>query len=798
MAPNSATVASLLRQTVYYHLDNLNYDNALFCAERLQAHDPRTSESSYLLALCHLRLGNARSAYETSKPEGYRGGHLGSAFVFAQSCLALERYKDGITALEKARALWTGRNTMGKHGPWGGAPYPDMATFSCLLGKLYRGLDDKKKAISCFEDALRGNPFMWDAFTILCDMGVSVRIPNIFKPSDGLARNFDEDTSLTPQDPNGAAFSTPLEPLPRRAGVPSVLPDIHDPFDQQHSSTFQDIPTSNILLNESRQTDFVAKIAAARSRITANQGVVSDTNGIDTPNASTTAAFAQTMRLGQGGEPPAAPGRRTRAAQPIDASLLEAPPRIGYRLGSKKRDKPTDQPSDFSESIMRGSGLALTGPERKRTASGHPVQPKPVNGEEPRRSARLNVFPRASASRTNPGNAAIGATVTRELKKARPPISRIMRPGSSGSSVGRVVSGNRKPMEENTMDIDEAPRAREASAVQNPQPKIAEPDTAKVDEALKLILDMLKKMASGYLHASRFQCQESLNAYSSLPRAHQDTPWVLAQMGRAQYEQTNYAEADKLFKRLRVIAPTRMEDMEVYSTILWHLNRETELSYLAHELIDAEWNSPQAWCTLGNAWSIARDHEQALKCFKRATQLDPGFAYAYTLQGHEHYLNEEYDKALTAYRHAMSADKRHYNAYYGVGKVYEKLGNYDKAFTHYHTASVIHPTHAVLITCIGTVLEKQKQIVPALQYFTKAAELAPKAAQTRYKKARALLAIGQLQSAQRELMVLNDIAPDDARVHFLLGKLSKTLRDKKMAVRYFTIALSLDPKVSPP
>ncbi|KAK2066588.1 hypothetical protein P8C59_000393 [Phyllachora maydis] len=694
MAPNSATVASLLRQTVYYHLDNLNYDNALFCAERLQAHDPRTSESSYLLALCHLRLGNARSAYETSKPEGYRGGHLGSAFVFAQSCLALERYKDGITALEKARALWTGRNTMGKHGPWGGAPYPDMATFSCLLGKLYRGLDDKKKAISCFEDALRGNPFMWDAFTILCDMGVSVRIPNIFKPSDGLARNFDEDTSLTPQDPNGAAFSTPLEPLPRRAGVPSVLPDIHDPFDQQHSSTFQDIPTSNILLNESRQTDFVAKIAAARSRITANQGVVSDTNGIDTPNASTTAAFAQTMRLGQGEE---------------------------------------------------------------------------ANG--------------------------VGTSSATQTSK-RPPISRIMRPGSSGSSVGRVVSGNRKPMEENTMDIDEAPRAREASAVQNPQPKIAEPDTAKVDEALKLILDMLKKMASGYLHASRFQCQESLNAYSSLPRAHQDTPWVLAQMGRAQYEQTNYAEADKLFKRLRVIAPTRMEDMEVYSTILWHLNRETELSYLAHELIDAEWNSPQAWCTLGNAWSIARDHEQALKCFKRATQLDPGFAYAYTLQGHEHYLNEEYDKALTAYRHAMSADKRHYNAYYGVGKVYEKLGNYDKAFTHYHTASVIHPTHAVLITCIGTVLEKQKQIVPALQYFTKAAELAPKAAQTRYKKARALLAIGQLQSAQRELMVLNDIAPDDARVHFLLGKLSKTLRDKKMAVRYFTIALSLDPKAS--
>jgi len=158
--------------------------------------------------------------------------------------------------------------------------------------------------------------------------------------------------------------------------------------------------------------------------------------------------------------------------------------------------------------------------------------------------------------------------------------------------------------------------------------------------------------------------------------------------------------------------------------------------------------------------------------------------------------NEEYDKALTSYRNGMSADMRHYNAWYGVGRVYEKLGTYDKAFIHFESAARINPTNAVLTTCIGTVLEKQKQPAQALKYYTKATELAPRSSLTRYKKARALMTIGDMEGAMQELMILKDIAPDAAMVHFQLGKLYKALKNKGAAVKHFTIALNLDPKVS--
>ncbi|KAF4992865.1 hypothetical protein FDECE_13595 [Fusarium decemcellulare] len=803
MAPTPTAISGLLRQVIHYHLDNASYENALFFAERLTAQDPRSSEPTYLYALCHLRLGDYRSAYDVSKPMGYRGVHLGCAWVFAQACLALERYKDGISALEKSRSLWTSKSSLGKHSATTRTALPDASAVLCLLGRLNRGYDDKKKAIGCFEEALKLNPFMWDAFTALCDMGVTVRVPNIFRISDALVQSFDVEPSPSVDSREGSISNVP--DVPTKKSQRNIANDVgSDPFNPSHSPTIHETTNGDSGV-EGERSDFMLKIHEGRLRYATTTNSTSGFDGMETP-VGPGPTDAISSRVAHPHDPPQAPPRRTRNGHVVDQGH-EAPPRMNYRIGSRRtRAQDKGQQEQAAEVVMADASNAapsgslrssIPAAERKRTVSGHPAQ-RSANSDESvttRRSARLNMF--RPSSKANSGAATIGASAGRELKKARPPISRIVRPGSSGSSVGRVVSGNRKPLEDAHADVDngELSRIKEVPP-QPPAPKTTELDTQRLEEALKWILDLTKKLANGYYSLSQFQCSESLQALMSLPLSHQNTPWVLAQMGRAHYEQASYAEAEKFFRKMRVQAPSRLEDMEVYSTILWHLKRETDLSFLAHELVDSAWLSPQAWCALGNAWSLAHDPEQALKCFKRATQLDPKFAYAFTLQGHEHAANEEYDKALTAYRQAISADRRHYNAYYGIGRVQERLGTYDKAYTHFHAAQSINPNNAVLICCIGTILEKQKQIMPALQAYSKAVELAPRAAQTRYKKARALLAVGQLEAAQKELMILKDLAPDEATVHFLLGKLYRSMGEKQLSVRHFTIALALDPKAS--
>lgn len=58
-----------------------------------------------------------------------------------------------------------------------------------------------------------------------------------------------------------------------------------------------------------------------------------------------------------------------------------------------------------------------------------------------------------------------------------------------------------------------------------------------------------------------------------------------------------------------------------------------------------------------------QEHEAALLYFQRSTQLDPSFAYAYTLSGHEYFACEDFEQARKLYHTALSVDRRHYNAW---------------------------------------------------------------------------------------------------------------------------------------
>lgn len=810
MAPVNVCVVPQLQQLIYYHIDNNFLENALFFAERLAAHDSRSSESAYLLALCHLRLGDNASAYEYSKSAGTKGTSLGCTFIFAQACLALERYKDGVMVLEKMKGLWHGKNSFGKHTSSSRHMLPDAAAVNCLLGKLYFGYDNKQKATHYFEEALKLNPFMWDAFTSLCDMGAEVRLSAIFRMNSEmdaiLKSSIQEQYDTSSQPKESTHHVLPDQDRSRNGTRPtSVVNDTPDPF--------------NIVPNRGFAGGLFGTLGGGVQKLSESNpsltnlpatGLGNGSDNMETPTGSNTIVditavhhrrdITATMPA-YSSEPPQAPVRKSRTIQGLGIDLHMEVPRMSRGVSSKRPPKIPEYMEDPNATHLRHTNLLPTVDQRKRTASGQVAVRQ--GSEDPgapiaRRSVRLfNKGPSATVKPVTSTLPNVGPPPGRELKKTRQPISKMMRPYSSTSTVGRQVSGNRKHVEDN-MDLDQKEsntRGWISTMTSLPVQKSNSQEAPRPEDALRYLLDLFKKMGNGYYALSKFRCSEAIQIYKALPKVHQETPWVLAQIGRAYYEQASYVEAEKHYKRLRQLAPTRFEDMEIFSTILWHLKRETDLAFLAHELIDSSWSSPQAWCALGNSWSLARDHEQALRCFKRATQLSPKFAYAFTLQGHEHVANEEYEKAQTCYRAGMAADHRHYNAWYGVGRVYDKLGNYDKAIAHFTAASQINPTNAVLICCIGTVLEKQKQPKQALIYYARATELAPKSTLTRFKMARTLMSIGDLDSALRELLVLKDLAPEEPMVHFLLGRLYKSLREKGLAVRHFTIALNLDPKV---
>ncbi len=103
--------------------------------------------------------------------------------------------------------------------------------------------------------------------------------------------------------------------------------------------------------------------------------------------------------------------------------------------------------------------------------------------------------------------------------------------------------------------------------------------------------------------------------------------------------------------------------MEHFATLLWHLGDAPGLSRLAQELIAINRDCPQAWIATGNCFSLQREYDEAMRCFKRAIAISPNHPYAYTLAGHEAVEMEEYERATSLYHAAIRANSRHYNAW---------------------------------------------------------------------------------------------------------------------------------------
>ncbi|KAK0546440.1 anaphase-promoting complex subunit cdc27 [Tilletia horrida] len=274
-------------------------------------------------------------------------------------------------------------------------------------------------------------------------------------------------------------------------------------------------------------------------------------------------------------------------------------------------------------------------------------------------------------------------------------------------------------------------------------------------------------------------------------------------LGRAAHDAGKYAEAERQFDMVRrgftqgaifrssTMVPTR--HMDIYSLVLFHLNREVKLSGLAQELALIDANAAETHIAAGNAFALQRDHGQAMRAFKRAALIAPGCAYAYTLAGYEAIELAQLERAVGFFRSAIRVDMRHWNAWAGLGQIFLKIGKTDWAEAHYREALTINPHHAVLKGLLGWVssfrfdqfslrlltpvfesraqtYESQGRWNEALNEYDATLAMSPKLAMTRLKRAELLTQMEHFEDAHEELLRVAALVPDESRVHILLAK----------------------------
>lgn len=722
-----------LEHSIHSSLSLGLHENARFLAERLVAAAP-SEQNKHLLATCYRHCNQGYRALQLLRGSSSES----SRYLAALCCLDLRQYTE-------AESLLIG------HGE---ALVPNGAAGWYLLGRISRLTSRRARAAECYVKALQQDPMLWVAFTELCMLG---------QPEQ--AAQFCDASQL-------AAVHERLAAQAQQQGTQGGQ---HQQQQWQDQHLQQPMDTSN-----------------------GHQGPGADWPGAGVvPMSASPAAPASAVE----GVTPAGPGAFAAGHTPHMLTFVTpsptgapaAPPAVQHKgqfpgfpeppAGSRTPTLGKQKAAVGSSGV--GSSVAGAGGGRGRKASRAAGRLFSADTSTPRRSARL-----AAAHGDTP--MPLGRQDPNQMQHSPAPPGPHRR-GSSGTSDGGYDAQENTPAWQSAQTPEQQQHQQlHSSSYLWQQFKPPAPPTLQQQQEDQLqALFLPLKLA--HLYLSQYNCREALRVLGALPASQRCSAGVLLLIGRCLYELVDYARAAEAFEAARAADPLNLEDMELYSTVLWHLKRDVELAHLAQHCLATDRLSPQAWCVAGNCFSLQREHEAAVRLFQRALQLDPHMPYAASLAGHEQLANDDLAAATISYQHALRCDSRHYHAMYGLGQIMMKQEKFAEALGHFELGCTINPASSVLRCCCGLALNKMGRLEEAARQLRAAIALDAHNPLARFELAGVLMAQERLEEALRELQQLAGIVPREAAVHTMMGRLHKRLRNPDAALTSFNIALDLKP-----
>lgn len=179
------------------------------------------------------------------------------------------------------------------------------------------------------------------------------------------------------------------------------------------------------------------------------------------------------------------------------------------------------------------------------------------------------------------------------------------------------------------------------------------------------------------------------------------SPYLQYQIAIAHYNMMDYETANGHFRLLIERDPQRLDQIDVYSNILYVKDDKVSLSSLAHRAMKLDKYRPETCCIVGNYYSLKGQHEKAVQYFQRALKLDRTYLSAWTLMGHEYIEMKNSAAAIEAYRRAVDINPRDYRAWYGLGQTYEIMGMLLYALFYFRKAVELRPHDPRMWCAIG-------------------------------------------------------------------------------------------------
>lgn len=196
--------------------------------------------------------------------------------------------------------------------------------------------------------------------------------------------------------------------------------------------------------------------------------------------------------------------------------------------------------------------------------------------------------------------------------------------------------------------------------------------------------------------------------------------YTTSQIAIAYHNKRDVIKAIEIFQQILAADPYRLENLDMYSNLLFVREQKTEMAHLAHKAVEINKYRPETCCVIGNYYSIRGEHQKAILYFQRALKLNPKYLSAWTLMGHEFMELKNTNAAIQSYRQAVEVNRRDFRAWYGLGQAYEIIKMPFYGLYYYKTATQLRPYDSRMLVALGETYEKLQKNSNALKCYQKA------------------------------------------------------------------------------
>ncbi|XP_023519242.1 anaphase-promoting complex subunit 8 [Cucurbita pepo subsp. pepo] len=273
--------------------------------------------------------------------------------------------------------------------------------------------------------------------------------------------------------------------------------------------------------------------------------------------------------------------------------------------------------------------------------------------------------------------------------------------------------------------------------------------TIDILNSLNLNNHWMKDFFLAYAYQELRMHNESMVKYENLQATFGFSNYIQAQIAKAQYSLREFDQVEAIFEELLRNDPYRVEDMDMYSNVLYAKECFSALSYLAHRVFMTDKYRPESCCIIGNYYSLKGQHEKSVVYFRRALKLNKNYLSAWTLMGHEFVEMKNIPAAIDAYRRAVDINSCDYRAWYGLGQAYEMMGMPFYALHYFKKSVFLQPNDSRLWIAMAQCYESEqlRMLEEAIKCYRRAASCNDREAIALHQLAKLHSELGQSEEA---------------------------------------------------